>query len=144
MTDFFRGLFDQTFNLLQPVLEHAFQLVFVLVTSGAAFFVGFIIIYACWMALSEGIRRDQRARSFLRLLELGLNQGRTVEETIASMARARIRDMGVQFHLVAAWMERGLRLGAALEEVPRFLPAPIAAMLRVGEETGDLVAVLPA
>jgi hypothetical protein len=124
--------------------EQAVELLIRWIASGLALVVFFIFIFACWVAISEGLRRDQRARCFLRLLEIGLRQGRTVEAIIESMARARIRDMGISFHLVAAWMDRGLRLGAALEEVPRFLPAPIAAMLRAGESTGDVARVIPA
>jgi type II secretory pathway component PulF len=52
--------------------------------------------------------------------------------------------MGVRFHLLAAHLENGLRLGQALEKVPRLLPPQITAMLRAGGELGDLRKVLPA
>ena len=94
--------------------------------------------------LSLPIRRRERARFFLDLLETALAQGRAIEQTLAAMAESRDRAMGVRFHLLAAHLENGLRLGAALEKVPRLLPAQIAATLRVGERLGDLKRVLPA
>jgi type II secretory pathway component PulF len=43
----------------------------------------------------------------------------------------------VRVYLLAAHIESGLRFGPALEEVPRFLPPQICAMLRAGERLGD-------
>jgi len=108
----------------------------------AAGLLGFF--YWAWMGISGGLRRQERARCFITLLEIGLRQGRTIEQTILSLTQRRVRDMGVFFHLLAAWLERGLRLSAALEEVPRFLPAQINAMIAVGEKIGDIGKVLPA
>jgi type II secretory pathway component PulF len=104
---------------------------------------GFVALYLLWLLVSASQRRQQRAHCFIDLLEIGLNQGDTVERTIQSLSDSRVRDMGVRFHLLAAWLERGLRLSAALAEVPRFVPQHIRSMLRVGEEIGDIGRVLP-
>jgi type II secretory pathway component PulF len=63
---------------------------------------------------------------------------------ILSVAQSRDRTAGMRFHLLAAYIESGLRFGAALEKVPRFLPPQISAMLHAGEKLGDLRRVLPA
>ena len=102
------------------------------------------VLAAIWLAVSARMRRQERARCFLQLLETGLQQGRRLEETILSLARDRVQTLGVRLHLVAAYLESGLRLSAALDAVPQFLPAPIRAMLKVGEELGDVAKVLPA
>ena len=94
--------------------------------------------------ISLPLRRRERARFFLDLIETSLDQGRSVEQTIVSAAESRDRAMGVRFHLLAAQIEGGLSLGAALEKVPRFLPPQISSMLRVGEKLGDLRRALPA
>jgi type II secretory pathway component PulF len=94
--------------------------------------------------LSVPLRRRERARFFLDLLETALAGGRPVEPTLAAMAESRDRSMGVRFHLLAAHLGNGRRLGDALEEVPRLLPPQISAILRVGEKLGDLRRVLPA
>jgi type II secretory pathway component PulF len=94
--------------------------------------------------ISLPLRRRERARFFLDLIESSLDQGRSVEQTIVSAAESRDRAMGVRFHLLAAHIEGGLSLGAALEKVPRFLPPQISSMLRVGEKLGDLRRALPA
>jgi len=99
-----------------------------------------------WLAsylLSLPLRRQERARFFLDLLETALQQGQPVEPTLADIANSRDRSMGVRFHLMAAYLERGLRLGQALQKVPRLLPPQVSAMLRTGEHLGDLRKVLP-
>ncbi len=90
------------------------------------------------------MRRMERARLFLDLLEDALKRGQSVETMILSIAQSRERMVGVRFHLLAAEIEGGLNFGAALEKVPRFLPPQISAMLRAGEKLGDLKKVLPA
>jgi len=90
------------------------------------------------------MRRAERARLFLDLVEGALKRGQSIEEMILSIAQSRDRTVGVRFHLLAAHIESGLRFVAALEKVPRFLLPQIAAMLRAGEKLGDLKSVLPA
>lgn len=113
-------------------------------------YLGFAVLPICLLAwllyylLSLPMRRQERARFFLDLLESALKQGRPVEQTLVDMANSKDTALGVRFHLVAAYVEEGLRLGSALERVPRFLPAQLTAMVRAGEELGDLRKVLPA
>jgi type II secretory pathway component PulF len=111
-------------------------ILFFLVVGGVIFLIHFF--------LTLPMRRAERARLFLDLLESALNHGQSVEEMILSIAQNRDRTLGVRFHLLAAHIESGLRFVAALEKVPRFLPPPISAMLRAGEKLGDLKKVLPA
>ncbi len=96
------------------------------------------------LLLSLPLRRRERARLFLDLLETAVTQGKPVEATLVSMANSRDRSPGIQFHLLAAYLEKGLRLGASLEKVPHLLPPQITAMLKAGERIGDLTKVLPA
>jgi type II secretory pathway component PulF len=110
----------------------------------------------CWLApmlaaawtvyylASLPLRRAERARFFLDLLELGLKEGRPPEQTLVEVSRSHDSSMGARFHLLAAYLETGLRLSAGLEKVPRLLPPQINAMLKAGEEVGDLLKVLPA
>jgi type II secretory pathway component PulF len=143
MEELLRTFFDGSAELAESLLIHFAKILVPLLSTGIALGVLGLLFYAAWATLSAGLKRQERAHCFLRLLEIGFAQGRNVEETIASLARARVRDMGVFFHLVAAWMERGLRLGGALEETPGFLPRQVAAMLRVGESVGQLERVFP-
>jgi type II secretory pathway component PulF len=94
--------------------------------------------------LSLPMRRRDRARFFLDLLETVLDRGQPVEAAILSAAEFQDRAIGPRFFMVAAHIESGLRLGGALERVPRFLPPQITAMIRTGEQLGDLNKVLPA
>jgi type II secretory pathway component PulF len=103
-----------------------------------------IAITTLYFLVSLPLRRQERARFFLDLLELGLKEGRTSEQTIVAVSQSRDPSMGARFHLLAAHLESGLRLGQALEKVPRLLPPQINAMLKTGEEIGDLRKVLPA
>src|SRR2546425_9883691 len=99
---------------------------------------------AAYLLISSALRRQERTRCFLDLLETGIRQGRSLEQTILSLSQGRVQNIGLHFHLLAAYLEQGLRLNAALEKVPQFLPAPVRAMLRVGEEIGSIEKVLPA
>ncbi|TAL03570.1 MAG: hypothetical protein EPO07_05990, partial [Verrucomicrobia bacterium] len=102
------------------------------------------ILYGFYFIFTLPMRRNERARIFLDLLELGLQDGRTPEITIVDVAASRDRSIGVRFHLLAAHIETGLRLGQALDQVPRLLPPQVRAMLQAGERIGDVAKVLPA
>jgi type II secretory pathway component PulF len=102
------------------------------------------VIFLLHFLFTLPMRRAERARLFLDLLESALKRGQSVEAMILSIAQSRDQTLGVRFHLLAAHIESGLRFVTALEKVPRFLPPQIAALLRVGEKLGDLRRVLPA
>ncbi|MCL5099460.1 MAG: type II secretion system F family protein [Candidatus Omnitrophica bacterium] len=112
------------------------------------FMAGLIVFTVGFLALayviSLPLRRHERARFFLDLLETGLKTGRGIEQTLVEISRSRDRSVGVRFHWLAAQLESGLRLGEALGKVPGLLPPQVLAMLRVGEKTGNLAGVLPA
>jgi hypothetical protein len=60
------------------------------------------------------MRRAERARLFLDLLDTTIQQGRPLEETLISASQSGDPSLGVRFHLLAAWLERNLRLRACL------------------------------
>lgn len=94
--------------------------------------------------LSLPMQRRDRGLFFLDIVETALNRGQAVEAAILSAAEMRDRVMGAQFYLFAAHIENGARFGEALEETPEFLPAQVNAILRAGEQMGDIKRVLPA
>lgn len=94
--------------------------------------------------LTLPMRRAERARLFLDLIDSTIGQGLPVEETMISLSQSRDMSMGVGFHLVVAWLEQGLGLGDALAKVPRFLPPQVTAMLAASRRIGDLRKGLPA
>lgn len=118
----------------QPVVLLVFLLGLVMVYSG---------FYCVHFILSLPFRRRERARMFLELLDASVEHGHSVEQSIIRLSRSRERSFGVRFHLLAAHLEKGLTLLAALEKVPRMLPPTVLAMLRVGASTGDIRCVLP-
>src|SRR2546430_6335534 len=74
-------------------------------------------VYLIYFLLTLPMRRNERARIFLDLLELGLRNGRSPEASIIGAAASHDRSLGVRFHLLAAHLERGMRLHDALEQV---------------------------
>jgi len=100
-------------------------------------------VYLVYFLLTLPMRRAERARMFLDLVELGIKQGRSPEATVLDAATSRDASLGARFHLLAAYIEQGLRLDEALARVPRLLPPQIQAMLRTGGRIGDLNKVLP-
>jgi type II secretory pathway component PulF len=98
---------------------------------------------ACYIS-GLPLRRHEHARFLLDTIESALSQGQPVESYIISLARTRDRSISVRFQLLAAHLELGNSLIAALERVPRLLPSQVLAMLKVGESLGDFRRVLPA
>lgn len=101
-------------------------------------------LYLFYFLLTIPLRRTERARLFLDLLEMGLKDGRTPEATITAASSSRDKALGVRFHLLAAYLAEGRQLGEALDAVPRMLPPQLRAMLKTGERIGNLGKVLPA
>jgi type IV pilus assembly protein PilC len=102
------------------------------------------ILYLIYFLLTLPVRRNERARLFLDVLQLGLDSGRTPEQAIIEAAASRDRSLDARLHLLAAHLKQGLSLPPALELVPRLLPPQIRAMLKTGARIGDLRKVLPA
>ncbi len=94
--------------------------------------------------LSLPMQRRDRALFFLDLIETALDRGQNIEQMILSIAETRDRAMGVQFYLLAAYIESGARFGKVLELVPGFLDPQINSILRAGEKLGDIKKILPA
>jgi type II secretory pathway component PulF len=124
--------------------EVALKLVTAMVSFGV--WVGGILgtLFLIHFLFTLPMRRTERARLFLDLLEGTLDRGQSVEEMILSVAQSRDRTVGVRFYFLAAYVESGLRFAAALEKVPGFLPPQISAMLAAGDKLGDYKKVLPA
>lgn len=125
--------FDILFRLVLAALVYA---LFIALVGGVIFLAHFL--------LTLPMRRAERARLFLDVIETALKTGQPLEEALISVSRSRDLSMGVAFHMLAAWMEQNLRLGDALAKVPRFLTPQITAMLMAGQKIGDLRKVLPA
>ncbi len=111
-------------------------LLLALLILGLAFLVFYVI--------SLPLRRQERDRFLLDVIESALAQGEQVERYIISLAQTRDRSPGIQFHLLAALLESGCSFVDALEKTPRLFPPQLLAMLKVGESIGDLRKVLPA
>ena len=117
-------------------------LMILLVLAGVALMAA--ACYVIYFLFSLPLRRQERARMFLDLLETGLTRGHSAETTIVEIAKSRDTTLGCRFHLLAAYLETGLRLSEALEKVPGLLPPELAAMLAVGDKIGDIRKVMPA
>ena len=129
-------------NLLENLWQSPLGPLFVGLVFGLLPLAGFS--YLLYFLLGLPLRRQERARFFLDLVELTLKEGRSVEQSIVSLSHSRDASVGVKFHLLAAYLENGLPLGAALERTRGFLPPALAAMLKAGGETGQLARVIPA
>ncbi|MSU60158.1 MAG: hypothetical protein EXS35_18635 [Pedosphaera sp.] len=123
-------------TFIVPLLVLAVLALALLIIGGVLYFAHFL--------LTAPMRRAERARFFLDLIETALDRGQPVEEALMSAAKSRDRVLGARFHLLTAILVGGQKLAAALAFVPRLLPPQIVAMLKVGQQIGDLKKVLPA
>lgn len=101
-------------------------------------------LYAINFALTLPMRRNERGRLFLDLLEMGIKEGRSPEWVIKTAAGSHDRSLGRAFYELESVIEQGLKLSEGLQVVPKLLPVQVVAMLRAGERIGDIGKVLPA
>ena len=102
------------------------------------------ILYALHFMLTLPMRRAERARLFLDILEIALDRGQRVEEGLIFISKRRGNVLAGGFAPLAACLQRGMRLDEAIASVPHLLPPQITAMLKAGQKIGDLKKVLPA
>ncbi len=101
-------------------------------------------LYVLYYLFSLPLRRQERARLFLDLIEMGLRQGRGLEPTVLAVAASGDQSLGRGFRQFAARLAEGQALTQALRQGPAWLPRPVVAMLQAGHEAGDLAKLLPA
>lgn len=103
-----------------------------------------LVLWVVYYLLSLPLRRQERGRFFVDLVESALSRGRSVEQEVVELSATRDRSMGVRFHWLASYLESGYSLGEALDRVPGFLSGRLRGWLRAGLELGDLGRVMPA
>jgi type II secretory pathway component PulF len=103
----------------------------------------FCLLYLTYWLLSLPLRRRERARQLLDLLELGLADGHSPEHAIVHAAQSNDPTLGDDFQALASFLQSGMKLHEGLRKIPRLLPPPVVSMLAVGAELGDLRRVLP-
>lgn len=96
-----------------------------------------ILLVAAYLVLMRPQKRRERAQLLLDVLETAHTSGQSPERAIVALAKSRDLTLGVQFHLLAAYIEAGLSLREALDRVPSFLPEPCAALLKVSSQIPD-------
>ncbi len=87
--------------------------------------------------VSLPMKRQERARIFLDLLEMCEGRGRDLSRELVSISYTRDADLGFRFHVLAAHLEAGRSLRSAIGLVPRLLPGNVRSMLIAGEDLGD-------
>ena len=102
------------------------------------------LLYLVYVVLTLPLRRRERARLFLYLVEAGLEKGLAPENAIATAVLSGDRTLGGCFYDLAAYIRNGVPLSGALDKVPRLLPPRVSAMLKAGARLGDVLKVLPA
>ena len=102
------------------------------------------VLYCVYFVLTIPMRRNERTRIFLDILQLGLKDGQTPEAAIIGASESNDSCFGVRFHLLAEHLRKGIRLSEGLDRVPRLLPPQVNGMLKTGERIGDVAKVIPA
>src|SRR5215213_2600732 len=87
-----------------------------------------VLLYVMYLVISMPLRRRERARLFFDLIETGLEDGHAPELVIVEAAKTKDPVLGANFHLLAAYMEQGIRLPEALTMARRLVPPECAAM----------------
>jgi len=119
-------------------------IVLVIILSLIVLPVGAGLLYLVYLALSAPLRRRERARVLLDLVESGLKHGQSAEHTIVGAAESGDPSLGWRFRRLSRLVRQGLMFVRALETAPGFLSPQLVATLKAGQETGDLTKVLGA
>src|SRR5438309_2315554 len=90
------------------------QLVLLILAYAVALVIGFGLLQGLYVLLTLPMRRNERARLFLDLLELGLQEGRAPESAIVDAASSGDKLLGNHFHRLATLLAQGQRLGESL------------------------------
>lgn len=131
------GMGDEVMILARLILMGLVPLLFWTAVTGAG----------CWLVyylVTLPVRRRERARLFLQLLETETAGGKSPEAALGALAGCPDPSIGLRFRMVTLHLQQGQSLAEALALVPSFLPARIHALLLVGLELGNLNLVLPA
>src|SRR5262245_13972918 len=96
------------------------------------------VLYGFYVLLTLLMRRTERARMLLVLLELGLKDGRTPEAAAMDISASRDSSLGARVQRLSAYLKSGMRLSEALALEPRLLPPQVRTMLNAGERIGDM------
>ncbi len=104
----------------------------------------FLGLYLVYFLLTLPLRRAERARLFLDLVEMSANEGIAPEQMIVQVSEAGDSMFGRGFQRIAQELREGKSLAAAMAAAPRLLPPELAGMLAIGERVGDLRKVIPA
>ena len=97
---------------------------------------GVILLLAAKLFIMVPMRRHEAARAFLDLLEMGLAQGRSLENTVVEIAATGDKTLGKEFRRLAERIRNGASLGSALKSTPGVLPEPVVAMLQARRAVG--------
>jgi type II secretory pathway component PulF len=128
-----------------PIVGKGFgaPLIYLVCGLGMVVIVGLLGLMVFW-GLRQPLRQREQARLLLDIMETALARGEPVERALTLLSVNGECSMGRGLHRLAFHIENGMKLVPALEKVPSLLPDRVMAMLRVGEELGDIRKVLPA
>src|SRR3982750_4766025 len=72
------------------------------------------LLQGLYLVLTVPLRRNERVRLFLDLLELGLKEGRAPEAALIDAATTGDESLGLRLPVLAAHLKNGMKLSAAL------------------------------
>ncbi len=102
-----------------------------------------LICYGLYFLISLPLRRQERARILIDLMELQESTDHDPAATIKELSQTHDPSLGVRFHVLGAYLESGRSLSESLKRVPRLLPDSIRGSLMVGEHLGSFRQILP-
>jgi len=109
-----------------------------------------LLVTVCFASLAYylltlPLRRRERARLFLQVVEAALARGEHMEHAIEFLSGSRERGLARNCASLSYYMfHLGLGTAEALRRVPGLVPPQVAEMLAVGRKDGDIRKVLPA
>lgn len=122
------------------LLESVLVLLLLVLKLGIVFGLFWLVYYL----FSLPLRRRERARLTLDLIETAIEHGESPEHALASLGRTAGDTLNGKLRRLCHLATAEVPLNASLKETPGLLPPQMNAMLQAGLQAGELPRILPA
>lgn len=112
-----------------------------LVVAGAVLVVAFLVLILWLIMLPR--RRQERTRLFLHLLEIGMREGMSPQQSLKGLYGCPDKQISHELDEVVFMVSEGSSLSEALRREPAALPPRAVELIAAGERIGNLLAVFP-
>lgn len=100
-------------------------------------------VYVIYLLISRPLKKVERAKQVLDIIEYAENKGMAPEQAIAGIYRRGDHRMGKKFDNMAFYVEKGMDMFSSLDTVPGLVPRELTSTLSIGRKTKNIKGLIP-